>query len=299
MHSFFGWTYSGINFSVDGAGGIECHQYLSLQQKIAETIPCLALAAFQLSLAWKFIHLPPVSMATAQQQPSQIDLKILGILHALVFGIEIGFKLSTNSIIWLLNPCHVITIIQIVLLLMPPCRCTTGLFRLMIHLLNGPLLALLLPVVNTRMLNGEVFVYYAQHVLILALPLFLIRRGFKDGVFTTEPMLDFSWVILAQAVQSIYHFVVLQPISCMTLVNLDNIMCPAISDPFRGLHYRQWAVFHQTLLVTIFGKCLTSVYRSIVWSIDCRSSVVAESQTADAEAKDLSPGSINGHAKEQ
>lgn len=42
-----------------------------------------------------------------------------------------------------------------------------------------------------------------------------------------------------------------------THINLDNILCPAPSDPFKGIHYRKWAVLHQTTLILIHGKILT------------------------------------------
>lgn len=42
-----------------------------------------------------------------------------------------------------------------------------------------------------------------------------------------------------------------------TGINLNNILCPAVSDPFKGLNYRASALLHQTVLTLTLGKCIT------------------------------------------
>ncbi|KAA0198646.1 Twinkle protein mitochondrial [Fasciolopsis buskii] len=60
-----------------------------------------------------------------------------------------------------------------------------------------------------------------------------------------------------------YHFLILQPISMLTGVNLNHMLCPAVSDPFEGPHYRLVAMVHQPALILILGKCITCF--SLTW----------------------------------
>ncbi|VDP19785.1 unnamed protein product [Echinostoma caproni] len=43
----------------------------------------------------------------------------------------------------------------------------------------------------------------------------------------------------------------------LTGINLNHMLCPAVSDPFEGPHYRVIAMIHQPALILILGKCVT------------------------------------------
>lgn len=43
--------------------------------------------------------------------------RLLVILLALLWGMEIGFKFASRTVIYLLNPCHVTTLMQVRLVL--------------------------------------------------------------------------------------------------------------------------------------------------------------------------------------
>ena len=52
----------------------------------------------------------------------------------------------------------------------------------------------------------------------------------------------------------LYHFLFLQPIAILTNVNLNCILCFAISDPFAGRFYRIIAITHQSIVVPFLTK---------------------------------------------
>ena len=69
-----------------------------------------------------------------------------------------------------------------------------------------------------------------------------------------EPLSNFHWGLLSLGCMRLYHYVILQPISLATQVNLDSVICPAVSDPFSGPWYRLAANLHQTAFILLHGK---------------------------------------------
>lgn len=255
---FLDAMYGGVDPNITGNGGPECAAFLSARQRALETALMVAVSLLQIVLACEKIgagfweRREPAG--SPSDHPQTLGKNLLQAALCLTFGLEIGFKCASKTLIYLLNPCHVLTALQIFLLTCPPCRAVLILFRLHVHMLNGPLLALVFPVLNTRLLPFETEVYYIQHVLMYVVPFYLLNRG---GVYKPEPLGDFKWAVLATGLLFLYHYTILQALALVTMVNLNSMLCPAVSDPFHGPFYRMWASLHQTALLMVHGKLLT------------------------------------------
>lgn len=105
------WSYSGVDFSLDGNGGDECANYLPTWVMAVETsFIVLHAAMFELYFPWK--------RSVCNYKPNlelreRFGRKLLLASLCLIWGIEIGYKLSTRQLIFILNPCHMVTLLQV------------------------------------------------------------------------------------------------------------------------------------------------------------------------------------------
>jgi len=105
------WAYDGVDPSIAGNGGLECLSFVPNTQKILETTVFAIIAIIQISYAWPRLQLNDLAPATVGTDT--IGRRILLMAMCLIFGAEIGFKLASRQMIWILNQCHVITVLQV------------------------------------------------------------------------------------------------------------------------------------------------------------------------------------------
>ena len=122
------WTYKGVDHSFPGNGGLECRDFLSLPQRYWESGAASIVAILALILSYPRLRLPPKSspcgpgsktvgakstVAQAATVYEPVGKRILLLLMCLTFGIELGFKFATRQMIWIGNPCHLATMMQV------------------------------------------------------------------------------------------------------------------------------------------------------------------------------------------
>ena len=104
------YLYGGVNFSLVGNGGEECKSYLSTPRIYAETALYTTLAIVWIVYGYVYCRLPASS---DHQQANIVGQQWLQAIFCLIFGVEIGYKICTQQLLFLLHPCHIISFLQV------------------------------------------------------------------------------------------------------------------------------------------------------------------------------------------
>lgn len=106
----FKWAYDGVNSSIPRNIGPECAYYLSPKRRIIETFLVSVFIVTCLVWGYKRIRLPA---QVSYISHDRVGRRILLLIMSLVLGMEIGFKFTSRTVVYLLNPCHVTTALQV------------------------------------------------------------------------------------------------------------------------------------------------------------------------------------------
>jgi len=109
--SFLLWAYAGVNNTLAGNGGPDCIAFIPPLQRALETVLFTMVGLIEMYIAYPHVRLQamPVVPSTMHRTGRRVLIAIM----CLMFGIELGFKFATRQMIWILNPCHIVTMIQV------------------------------------------------------------------------------------------------------------------------------------------------------------------------------------------
>lgn len=94
--------------------------------------------------------------------------------------------------------------------------------------------------------------YWLEHFLLLLIPILLLKT-YTVPKYTTSEM--FAWAMIAYGVWGLFHFWFLLPIALFTQANLNSVLCPAITDPFR-LSFKMQMFLRENSFFILFENIL-------------------------------------------
>lgn len=103
--------YGGVDPKFEGNGGPDCAAFISPKQRIVESLIIVFISVLEVLLAIKKIHVPKDVGRKGREDSWGKNLLLVAL--CMTFGVEVGFKFATKTVIYLLNPCHVVTMVQV------------------------------------------------------------------------------------------------------------------------------------------------------------------------------------------
>ena len=219
-------------------GGEQCYQEIPFLYHLAVCTFFILLFAY-LTYRWRN-HTADQNKIVKPLAPNLLE-KICAVLGCLSLIYTIYRKIVRKEGLFLLNPCHVTLILQLILMVGDnSCLWMRRLHTVWTGWLFGPFGALIIPHLQGLSLV-EIIVFFGQHLLILPFGPMLLARRYEY----LRP--DFKNHAIAFGSIIIYHFIILVPVCRIFKVNINFMLCHSPAEPLFpafGYHYFFLEVFN-------------------------------------------------------
>ncbi|KAI8096382.1 TMEM164 family-domain-containing protein [Halteromyces radiatus] len=156
--------------------------------------------------------------------PGQASWMEKGLLASLVasLGVTLTHKMIRKNVLFMLQPCHVNCLLLIFTMM---ARKTSALphilFNIYLHTQWGAIAALVFPDLRDHQYLGETFNFFAEHILILLAPVYMIYSR-RYLVLPTSPDMAF----LSFSLYSLFHSPLLHICALKSGLNLNYLFTP-------------------------------------------------------------------------
>jgi hypothetical protein len=179
--------------------------------------------------------------------PSVLEF-LQGVLCFFLLGMQIYFKTFSRTMIFILNPCHLTTLLFGIVSILPLSRLTELLYPFAIGGCFGAWLGIVWAE-NGELSYIEHVCYYIQHYFAAFLAPLVIYFG---GRFSISDHLRWPVPLFGFMGFTIHMRYVLTPMAAITWANLNHSLCSVDNDPWKayfGMHkyYYVWAEFYLAL----------------------------------------------------
>ena len=217
--------------------------FLSPQQHILEFVSINAAFAYLAYLAYSLYAPTDASPAVQRKQTKQPTAAgqqrkaavsgppstatwllnhLLVFLLALSYALMVVHKYREERLWFLLQPCHVLHLLLMRLIMLPPSSTSAiFLFNLYLHLLFSPFLGLVAADLTCYNQPYELLNWCLQHCLLLAIPLLFMLPPSRYPLVTGR-----AFFLLCFSIEVLYHSLLLYPIALLTGFNLNYVLCP-------------------------------------------------------------------------
>jgi hypothetical protein len=242
-----------------GDGGPTCYKELTIQFRVTIAVCLAIIQAFVMRWALRQARKKFGQMRNQGRRdlivPHWFEI-LCGLFSAALFICQFFYKTYAGKGIFLFNPCHVVLVMEAYILLTNKSEKGQVMYANVISLLFGPVCGLLFAVNVGLDLPFEVEMYWIEHyqsAIINPLALALSGRYHERKFF--HPY----YRLIGFAFFSLYHRVVLLPLSLGTWANLDQTLCHGATDPFWPL-FGDWYYLMADFYIPIASNLIGYTY---------------------------------------